>query len=64
MTHRAQAIVRELFGIYKGDIQQMPTEFSERVASLDDLGQARVVADYIAGMTDRYAIAEHQRIMG
>lgn len=64
MTHRAQAIVRELFDIYKGDIQQMPTEFSERAASLDDLGQARVVADYIAGMTDRYAIAEHERITG
>jgi dGTPase len=64
MTHRAQAIVRELFEIYKGDIQQMPTEFSERAASLDDLGQARVVADYIAGMTDRYAIAEHERITG
>jgi dGTPase len=64
MTHRAQAIVRELFDIYKTDIGQMPKEFSERAAALDDNGQARVVADYIAGMTDRYAIAEHERITG
>jgi dGTPase len=64
MTHRAQAIVRELFDIYTTDMGQMPKEFSERAAALDDTGQARVVADYIAGMTDRYAIAEHERITG
>lgn len=64
MTHRAQAIVRELFAIYKSDIGKMPAEFSERAAPLDDVAQARVVADYIAGMTDRYAIAEHERITG
>ena len=64
MTHRAQAIVRELFAIYKADLGEMPEEFSQRAAQLDDAGQARVVADYIAGMTDRYAIAEHERITG
>jgi dGTPase len=64
MTHRAQAIVRELFAIYKSDIDKMPAEFSARAAPLDDVAQARVVADYIAGMTDRYAIAEHERITG
>ena len=32
-------------------------------AELDDAGQARVVADYVAGMTDRYAIAEHERLL-
>jgi dGTPase len=31
---------------------------------MDKTGQARVVADYIAGMTDRYAIAEHERLLG
>jgi dGTPase len=64
MTHRAQAIVRELFEIYQTDIQKMPREFSERATPLDETAQARVVADYIAGMTDRYAIAEHERITG
>ena len=62
MTQQAKAIVRELFEIYTADIQRMPAEFSSRAKQYDEPGQARVVADYIAGMTDRYAIAEHERI--
>ena len=62
MTRKAQAIVRELFETYSSDIQSMPAEFSNRANKHDESGQARVVADYIAGMTDRYAIAEHERI--
>ena len=42
----------------------MPEEFSAQAANSDTAGKARVVADYIAGMTDRYAIAEHERIVG
>ena len=64
MTQRAQAIVRELFDIYMADPTQMPTEFSDKAQQQDEIGMARVVADYIAGMTDRYAIAEHERITG
>ena len=41
------------------DPQQMPAEFAERAGSED---KPRVVADYIAGMTDRFAIAEHERL--
>ena len=55
-------IVRELFDLYLGDISLLPTEFSERAESGDAAGRARVVADYVAGMTDRYAIAEHERL--
>ena len=44
----------------------MPDEAQHKVSALkqqfDATGQARAVADYIAGMTDRYAIKEHQRI--
>jgi dGTPase len=40
----------------------MPAEFSSRAEAQDVSGRARVVADYIAGMTDRYAFAEHKRI--
>jgi dGTPase len=40
----------------------MPDEFSGAAQQQDETGKARVVADYIAGMTDRYAIAEHERI--
>jgi len=64
MTRQAQLIVRELFAAYSSDIQRMPAEFSTRASVLDAAGRARVVADYIAGMTDRYAIAEHERITG
>jgi dGTPase len=64
MTRQAKRIVRELFAAYSADMQQMPDEFSARAKPLDTAGQARVVADYIAGMTDRYAIAEHERITG
>ncbi|MDH3351824.1 MAG: deoxyguanosinetriphosphate triphosphohydrolase [Gammaproteobacteria bacterium] len=64
MTHRAQAIVRELFELYTSDIQKMPAEFADRAAGNDQAGRARVVADYVAGMTDRYAIAEHERLIG
>ena len=64
MTRRAQAIVRELFDLYRNELQQMPAEFANRAQPLDEAGRARVVADYIAGMTDRYAIAEHERRFG
>jgi len=62
MTQQAKGIIRELFEIYSGDSQSMPAEFSNRAEQQDESGRARVVADYIAGMTDRYAIAEHERI--
>ncbi len=64
MTHRAQAIVRELFDLYFNDVGEMPDEFAHRAGGLDEAARARVVADYIAGMTDRYAIAEHGRKIG
>ena len=64
MTRKAQAIVRELFELYSGDLRQMPDEFANRAQPLDEAGRARVVADYIAGMTDRYAMAEHEKRLG
>jgi len=64
MTEQAQRIVRELFAAYNEEPQRMPAEFAARASAADRAGQARVVADYIAGMTDRYAIAEHERVTG
>ena len=63
MEREAQAIVRELFDFYAEDAGRMPPEFAAMAAGQDASGQARVVADYIAGMTDRYAIAEHDRLL-
>lgn len=62
MTARVQAVLKELFAIFMAEPGTMPTQFSAAAASHDEAGKARVVADYIAGMTDRYALAEHERI--
>ncbi|MBT8091569.1 MAG: deoxyguanosinetriphosphate triphosphohydrolase [Gammaproteobacteria bacterium] len=62
MTKKVQVMVRDLFAAYSADIGKMPDEYARAAADLDDAGRARVVADYIAGMTDRYAIAAHEAI--
>jgi len=64
MTRRAQGIVEDLFNAYTSDVALMPDEFAERAARLDEMARARVIADYIAGMTDRYAIAAHEGLAG
>ncbi len=62
MTSKAQRIVRELFQIFMHDVKLMPDEFQQRAQLDSPVDQARAVADYIAGMTDRYAIREYQRL--
>ena len=64
MTRRVQTVLRELFETFMSDVDTMPPEFATRAAQGDEAARARVVADYIAGMTDRYAFAEHERISG
>jgi dGTPase len=56
-TERARQVVRELFAAYLGG-GQLPAEYAARVQ------RERAVADYIAGMTDRFALREHQRLTG
>lgn len=63
MTRRAQKIIRELFELYTQDIDQLPEDFARQATEQEKPGRARVVADYVAGMTDRYAIAEHERLL-
>ncbi len=61
MSAKAQRIIRELFDVFMKDNRLLPTQFQSRDI-VDESARARVVADYIAGMTDRYAIREHKRI--
>jgi len=65
-TVEAHRVVTELFGAFLADPGLMPPEHARatRAAERRDgrAGRARIVADYIAGMTDRYAHAEHQRV--
>ena len=64
MVSEAKGMIEMLFDLYMTDPEEMPAEFAGR-ASADDsdqAGKARVVADYVAGMTDRFAIAEYERL--
>jgi dGTPase len=58
VTGQAKLVVRELFVAYTSDPAQMPSDYAER----EDV--ARSIADYIAGMTDRFAAREHERLTG
>lgn len=64
MTDSAKEMVEQLFTAYLADPGLMPADFSGRAGSGDQSAKARVVADYIAGMTDRYAIKEYERLSG
>ena len=58
MSAKAMRIIRELFDVFFNDPSLMPPEHLQN-ANTD---KARAVADYIAGMTDRFAIREHRRL--
>jgi dGTPase len=63
MSSKADKVVRELFAAFIGDPRLLPASTqSAAIASRDEAARAQVIADYIAGMTDRYAIAEYGRI--
>ncbi len=55
---RAEQVLRDLFAAYAADAAEMPADFAGRA------DRERACADYIAGMTDRFAIREHQRLTG
>jgi dGTPase len=73
-TGQAKQVVRDLFTAYMSAPQQMPENHQRRARLAPrpfnamqpdaDHVRARAVADYIAGMTDRFAAREHQRITG
>ena len=58
MSTKARRIVTELFAALLSDTRLLPPEFQEQAGE----GAPRAIADYIAGMTDRYAILEHRRL--
>ncbi len=66
MTAKARNIIRTLFDSFLDDVRLLPPEAQRKAAALEAEhgipGRARAVADYIAGMTDRYAIQEYERI--
>lgn len=58
----AEGIVRDLFRRYLETPDTMPAGWRTRAEGLDLPQRARLVADFVAGMTDRYAVDEHQRL--
>jgi dGTPase len=59
MAEKARRIVHDLFKVYADSPRQLPPSFSRRIATE---GMPRVVCDYIAGMTDRFALEEHRKL--
>jgi len=55
---RAEQVLRDLFRIYRSEPAQLPPDFAGAADA------PRACADYIAGMTDRFALREHQRLTG
>lgn len=68
MTRKAHQVIEALFTAFMEDIRLLPPEHQRyvRKAQLEtgEVGQARVISDYVAGMTDRYATGEYQRLFG
>ncbi len=59
---QARRILAEMFQLFMAEPDVLPAEWYVLAESRDDAGRARVVCDYIAGMTDRYAIEEHRKL--
>ena len=62
VRERADLIVRQLFDVYFADPRAMPDGWREGLDRAEERVKARYVADFLAGMTDNYAIREHQRL--
>lgn len=60
MTRKGQRLIRKLFEAFVSDPSLLPAEFGARVAAD---GLERVICDYLAGMTDRYAVEEYRKII-
>jgi dGTPase len=62
MSSKARRVVHDLFALYLAEPECLPREWRELTARPDDPQTARVAADYLAGMTDRFALDEHHRL--
>jgi dGTPase len=59
---QARRILADMFALFLAEPDVLPAEWFARAQDLDEAGRARLICDYIAGMTDRYAIEEHRRL--
>lgn len=61
---QAKRIVAALFELFMNEPETLPPEWTARLVGADDARCARVICDYIAGMTDRYAMREYEKLFG
>ena len=59
---KARRVVADLFGLLFAEPNCLPPPWRERAEQAGTQARARLVADYIAGMTDRFALDEHRRL--
>ncbi|MDA0784947.1 MAG: deoxyguanosinetriphosphate triphosphohydrolase [Proteobacteria bacterium] len=62
MTSKARRVVAQMFELLFHEPELLPTEWRARAEAKDEAGRARMIADYIAGMTDRYALELHRKL--
>jgi len=58
----AEAVLRDLFSAFNADPNRLPDDWQARVKRTDEKARVRHITDYIAGMTDRFALQEHRRL--
>ena len=59
---RARRVVRDLFHSHMNDPKLLPADWRDGLADLSEARHARHICDFIAGMTDRYALESHKRL--
>ena len=62
MTSKARRVVKDLFQLFVEEPDCLPTEWRRKAADSGPEAMARLVTDYIAGITDRHALDEHRRL--
>jgi len=65
MRAEVTQVVQDLFTLFMQHPEHLPEEWRDDIARApDQAALARIVADYVAGMTDRFALQEHSRLLG
>jgi dGTPase len=62
MRSKAKRVLADLFEVFLNEPQTLPPPWNNLPPALDEAGRARIVCDYIAGMTDTFALEEHRRL--
>ena len=62
MSRKGKRVVSDLFNLYIEEPEKMPREWVDLVGTPGSSRTARVAADFVAGMTDRYALLEHEKL--